>query len=70
MRTKTTKKRPNGWKALQPKCGSCEHFREMQYKDTGDDAHCGRCFLDGSKLGRVRSSHTMACDSHLTRKEV
>lgn len=65
-----TKKRPNGWKALQPTCGTCELFREMKYKDTGDDAHCGRCFRDGSKLGRVKSSHAMACPEFKRRKGV
>lgn len=65
-----TKKRPNGWKALQPTCGTCELFREMQYRDNGDNAHCGRCFRDGARLGRVRSSHTMGCAHHMPRKEV
>lgn len=66
----TRKKRPNGWKALQPTCRSCELFREMKYKDNGDDAHCGRCFRDSTKLGRVKSSHAMACPEFKPRKGV
>ena len=70
MKNTKRPKRPNGWKALQPTCGGCALFRSMTYKDTGTDAYCGRCTIDKNKIGRVRSSTTMACEKFTPNKEV
>ena len=70
MRITASKKRPNGWKALQTTCAGCSLFRAMIFKDTGADAFCGRCMKDPEKMGRVRSSCRMACGEYKPRKEV
>lgn len=61
MSNTTAKKRPK-------KCGECGHYKAMIYRESGEDAFCGRCMLPADRTRRVRSVAKTACDSFIERE--